>query len=80
MASKTELTADKPQPQARMMFFHINMVRAFQKHELRGDVLRGGNVPGPLTKHRTKLTQGPQRTALTLQTDMDNPQFNVHLV
>lgn len=35
-----------------------------------------GDVPGPLTKHRTKLAQGPKRTALTLQTDVDNPQFN----
>lgn len=41
-----------------------------------GNVLSSEALPGPLTKHRTKLAQGRERTALTLQTDVDNPQFN----
>lgn len=41
-----------------------------------GNVLSSEALPGPLTKHRTKLAQGRERTALTLQTDVDDPQFN----
>lgn len=41
-----------------------------------GNVLSSEALPGPLTKHRTKRTQGHKRTALILHTDVGNPQFN----